>query len=74
MSIRSYFNLNGGLPDLEASLSTCLPMQVIALANKAVEKAIMDKSYDKERCQHFIFIVASVAASSFVLFHAPLKS
>ena len=69
-----YFNPNGGLPDLEASLSTYLPMQVITLANKAVEKAIMDKCYDVERCRYFIFIVASVAASSFVLFHAPLKS
>ena len=73
MSIQSYFKPKGGLPDPEGSLSTCLPTQAIALANKAVEKAIMDKGLGKKRGLYFIFIVASVATSSFVLFHAPLS-
>ena len=39
------------------------------LANTAVEKAIVHKNLGKKR-QYFIFIVTSVVASSFVLFHA----
>ena len=39
-------------------------------ANKVVEKAIMEKSLGKKRGQYFIFMVASNAASSFVLFNA----
>ena len=38
-------------------------------ANKAVEKAIVDKGLGKKCDQYFIFMVALVAASSFVLFH-----
>ena len=59
ISIRSYFKLKGGLPDPKGSLSTCLPTPAIALANKAVEKAIMDKDLGKKHCQFFIFLVAS---------------
>ena len=42
-------------------------------ANKAVEKAIVDKGLGKKRGQYFnswLFMVTSDAASSFVLFHA----
>ena len=72
MSIGSYFNPKDGLLNPEGSLSKCLPMQAIALANKVVEKAIMDKALDKKHVQYFIhmYMVASDAASSFVLFLA----
>ena len=70
MSIRSYFKLKGSLPDPEESLSTCLPTQVIPVANKAVEKAVIDKGLDKKYGQYFISMVASDAASCFVLFNA----
>ena len=40
------------------------------LANTAVEKAIVHENLGKKRGQYFIFMVASVAARSFVLFHA----
>ena len=39
------------------------------LANTAVEKAIVHKKNWVRSGQYFIFIVASVAASAFVLFH-----
>ena len=39
-------------------------------ANKAMEKAIVEKGLCEKRGQYFIFMVASDAASSFVLFHA----
>ena len=39
-------------------------------ANKAVEKAIVEKGLGKKHGQYFIFMVALDAASSFVLFHA----
>ena len=50
MSIRSYyFKLNrDGLPDPRGSLSSCLPSQAIALANKEVEKVTSDTIF--ERC------------------------
>ena len=50
-------------------IPTCLPMHVIALANKAVEKAIVDKGLGKKRGEYFIFMVALDAASSFMLFY-----
>ena len=34
--------------DPEGLLSTCMPTQAIALANKAVEKIIVDKGLDKK--------------------------
>ena len=43
-------------------------------ANKAVQKAIVHKGLGKKRGQYFIFILASVAASSFVLFHVAQAS
>ena len=39
MSIRSFFKPKDGLPDPNGALSTSLPSQAIALANKEVEKA-----------------------------------
>lgn len=60
----------GDLLDPEGSLSACLPMKAIALANKVVEKAIVDKDLSKKRSQYFIFMVAVDAASCFVLFYA----
>ena len=57
----------------QGSLSTCLPTQTITLANEVGKKAIVDKGLGKKRGLYFIFIVASVAASSFVLFHAALS-
>ena len=68
MSIRSYFKSKHSLPGPQGSSSTCLPMQVIALANKVVEKAVMDNGLGKKRGQYFIYMVASDAASSFILF------
>ena len=38
-------------------------------ANKAEEKAVVDKGLGKKHGQYFIFMVASDAASSFVLIH-----
>ena len=58
MSIGSYFNPKDGLLNPEGSLSKCLPMQAIALANKVVEKAIMDKALDKKHVQYFIYCIA----------------
>jgi len=58
MSIQSYFKPKHGLPDPKRSLSTCLLSQTIALANKTVEKAIVDKSLGKKCTQYFIFMVA----------------
>ena len=43
---------------------------MIALANKAVEKAVVDKGLGKKCGQYFIYMVASYEASSFILFHA----
>ena len=48
---------------------TCLPMHVIALANKAVKKPVVDNGFGKKHSQYFILMVASDAVSSFVLFH-----
>ena len=45
-------------------------MKAIALANKVVEKAIVDKDLSKKRGQYFIFMVAVDAASCFVPFYA----
>ena len=59
-----YFMPKDGLLGPDRS---CLPTQAINL--KAVEKAIVDKGLHK--CsQYSIFMIASDAASSFVLFHA----
>ena len=44
-------------------------MQVIALANKAVKKPVVDNGFGKKHSQYFILMVASDAVSSFVLFH-----
>ena len=44
--------------------------QAISLANKAVEKAVVDNGLGKKHGQYFMNMVASDAASSFVLFHA----
>ena len=50
MSILSYFKPKDGLPDeLEGSLSSILPSQAIALANKEVEKVISEKGDTKKR-------------------------
>ena len=47
----SYFKPKDGLPDgLEGSLSSILPSQAIALANKEVEKVISEKGDTKKRC------------------------
>ena len=70
MSSQSHYKPKGDLLDPEGTLSTCLPRQAITLANKAVEKTVMDKGFGKKRVQYFIFMVASDAASCFVLFHA----
>ena len=72
MSIRSYFKPRDGLPDPEGSFSTCLPTQVVALVNKAAEKAIVNKGVVRSAVStlRLIFVVASDAASFFVLFHA----
>ena len=42
----------------------------LPLRTRPVEKAIVDKGLGKKHNQYFIFMVASDAASSFVLFHA----
>ena len=39
-SIRDYFHVKGGLPDPRGSLTSQLPSQAIALANKEVERVI----------------------------------
>ena len=65
-----YFKLKGGLSDPEGSLSTCLPTQVITLANNVVEKAVIDKGLGKKHSQYFKFMVASDAVNTFVLFDA----
>ena len=49
MSIRSYFKPKDGLPDPKGSLSSILPSQAIALANKEVEKVISEKGDTKKR-------------------------
>ena len=43
MSIQSYFKPKDGLPDPSGLLSSCLPSQEVALANKEVEKVTSDK-------------------------------
>jgi len=52
MSIRSYFKPKDGLPDPKGSLSSCLPSQAIALANKEVEKLASEKGIGKQRGQY----------------------
>ena len=59
MSILSYFRPKDGL--LGSFQCPC---------NKAVEKAIVNKGLGKKRDQYFILMVASEAASLFVLFYA----
>ena len=49
MSILSYFKPKDGLPDPKGSLSSILPSQAIALANKEVEKVISEKDDTKKR-------------------------
>ena len=67
------------IPDLERSMSTDMSANTSDHpANKAVKKAIMGKGLGKKRVQCFKLMLASNAASSFVLFHAtqslePLK-
>ena len=61
MSIRSYFKPKSGLPDPDGSLSTCLPTQAL--------RTRQWRRLGKKRGQYFIFMVASDAASSFILFH-----
>ena len=73
MSIRSYFNQRGDLLDLEGWLSTCLPMQVIILANNAVEKAIMDKGHGNEYNKYLIFIMSSMQQALLYSLHAALS-
>ena len=51
-------------------MSICPPTQVITLANKEAEKAVMNIGLGKKHGHYFIFIVASNAACCFVLFHA----
>ena len=46
---RCQFYPKGGLPNPEGSLSICLPTQAIDLANKAVEKAFVDKCMKRGR-------------------------
>ena len=41
-SIRDYFHIRDGLPDPRESLSSQLPSQAIALANKEVEKVLRE--------------------------------
>ena len=48
MSILSYFKPKDGLPDPNGSLSSILPSQAIALANKEVEKVISEKGDTKK--------------------------
>ena len=69
MSSQSHYKPKGDLLDPEGTLSTCLPRQAITLANKAVEKTIMDKGLGKKRGQHFIFMVRSLVCSKH--FHTP---
>ena len=53
MSILSFFKPKDGLPDPKGLLlSTCLPSQAIALANKEVEKATSEKGIGKKRGQY----------------------
>jgi len=52
MSIRSYFKPKDGLPDPKGSLSSCLPSQAFALANKEVEKLASEKRIGKQRGQY----------------------
>ena len=61
-----------GLPDPERSLSTCLPTQAIALQTRRWRRLSCTKTLVRSG-QYFIFMVDSVAASSFVLFHATRK-
>ena len=49
MSILSYFKPKDGLSDPKGSLSSILPSQAIALANKEVEKVISEKGDTKKR-------------------------
>ena len=60
--------LSGGLPDPKESLSMCLPTQAITLANKVVEKAVVNKGLGKKHGQYLIFMVALDAATSLILF------
>ena len=52
MSSRNYFKLRNGLPDPKGLLSTHLLSQAIALANKEVEKANIEKGLNKMRGQY----------------------
>ena len=43
---------------------------MIILANNVVEKAVIDKGLGKKHSQYFMFMVASDAVNTFVLFDA----
>ena len=49
MSIRCYFKPKDSVPDPKGSLSSRIPSQAIALANKEVEKIINKKGGTKKR-------------------------
>ena len=48
-SIRDYFHLKDGLPDPRGSLSSRLPSQAIALANKEVESVLRETGKSEKR-------------------------
>ena len=60
--------LSGGFPDPKESLSMCFPTQAITLANKAVEKAVVNKGLGKKYGQYLISMVALDAATFLILF------
>ena len=65
MTIRNYFKPKGGLPDPKGLLSTYKSANAIAFANKAVEKAIMDKGLGKNLCLGYsnLFVLLIVTQS-----------
>ena len=49
MSIQNFFKPKDCLPDLKGSLSASLQSQAVALANKEVEKQVIQKGKGKKR-------------------------
>ena len=60
MLILSYFKPKDGLPDPKGSLSSILPSQAIALANKEVEKVISEKG-DTKNDNSFLTVTENVS-------------
>ena len=52
-SIRDYFHVKDGHPDPRGSLSSQLPSQAIALANKEVERELRETGNSVKRQRHW---------------------